>query len=401
MFQRNDLKKFRSSLLALTLGLSITACGDNDPDPARGVTDPAFALSTLIFNADQSSLYVMLIDSLENPNVALARAREFPGSADMWVHNGFVYVANSEDLSVTKFDIEDGALDARGRVSFSSFGLSSVGFWNNTFVAPDKAYMSNGASAYVVWNPDVMEIAGTIELNAWNPPRGFEVKHSFHDRGSVIRDGKLYHPFYVSDESFYLHQMTSFIAVIDIETDSVDEVLSAPCPGLDFVTRDEDDNLYFSSWVFAAGGATVLQQPETCISRLPAGSNTLETWSSFKNLTGGLEGAALYYVGDGTGVMTALDPSHFTGDAQDAAAVTSGVNWRLWSVDFQTKSASVIEEIDWNTGAHYSWPVGRDDIMLLGDFATTTAYRHAQSSHQTPTELFEVTGWAIRIFDLP
>ncbi len=389
--------------MVLTLAMSVATGGCSDDDSDSDVGGQAFALSTIVFGPDQSSLFVLLLDSLEDANTDLANAREFPGSADMWVHNGFVYIGNNEDLSVTKFAVEGGQLVQQSRVSFSSFGPTSVAFWNNSFVALDKAYMSNGPNEYIVWNPDSMETLGTIELDDWAPPSGFVARHGFHDRSAVIRDGKLYHPFYFSDESFFLHHTTSFIAVVDIETDTVEEVLEAPCPGLDYVTRDDDDNLYFSSWVFAAGGAAVLEQPKTCIVQLAAGSSMPAVWSGFDALTSGLEGAALYHVGDGMGIFAALDPDRATGDASDAAAVTFGAHWRLWTVRFDDHSATLIEEVDWNAGAHYSWPLGNEDILLLpkGDFSATTAYRYELGGNASLTELLDTGGWAIRVFALP
>ncbi|MEN0067625.1 MAG: hypothetical protein AAGA48_36170, partial [Myxococcota bacterium] len=380
-----------------------TVPGGTTPTDGTAEGGPAYALSTLVFGPDQTSLYVMLIDSLDNPDVDLANAREFPGAADMWVHDGFVYVANGEDLTMTKFAVEDGELVEQDRIGFGASGATNVAFWNNTFVASDKAYLSLGVDGYVIWNPDAMEITGSIDLDAWNPPDNFVARHGFHDRSTALRDGKLYHPFYASDPSFFVQLQTSSIVVIDVETDTVEDIVDVPCPGLDFVTRDESDNLYFSSWVFAAGGAAVLDQPQTCISRLEAGSDAFDTWSSFRDLAGGLEGAALYYTGDGTGILAALDPTNVTKNGEDAAAVTFGANWRMWSVDFDNISASRIEDIDWNAGAHYSWPVDDGNIMLLaeGDFSATTAYQHSTELAQSPAELFEIQGWTIRIFDLP
>ena len=82
--------------------------------------------------------------------------------------------------------------------------------------------------------------------------------------------------------------------------------------------------------------------------------------------------------------------------------MTSGANWRIWSVDFRDKTASVIEDIDWNAGAPYSLPLGDDNILLLaeGDFSATTVYRHGQDGGRALVELFEVPGWSFRLFDL-
>lgn len=64
--------------------------------------------------------------------------------------------------------------------------------------------------------------------------------------------------------------------MVDTELDEVIDVLEAPCPGLDFATRDESVNLCFSSLVFAPRGAALLEQPATCVVKIASGASEVE-----------------------------------------------------------------------------------------------------------------------------
>src|SRR5688572_3855925 len=56
-------------------------------------------------------------------------------------------------------------------------------------------------------------------------------------------------------------------------------------------------------------------------------------------------------------------PSSVAGDPQ---SVANGNNWRFWSYDRGSGSASVLEGIDWNSGGAYAlthpWSVSRDAL---------------------------------------
>jgi hypothetical protein len=122
-----------------------------------------------------------------------------------------------------------------------------------------------------------MEITRTIPLPALTAPaQGLQLMNGYSDRSAVVRDGRLYQPLYWTDETYFEFAPSSPIAVIDLATDTVLGTLDAPCPGLDFATQAENGDLYFSSWIFAAGGAAVIAQPATCVARIPAGGSQPE-----------------------------------------------------------------------------------------------------------------------------
>lgn len=357
-----------------------------------------YALSSITFTTEGSTTYVSLLDSLDVPHVDFDSAREFSGTADIWVHDGALYVSELETLTITRFSLSDGQLVEGPRLSFANYGLTDFGFWLNTFVAADKAYFLNGAGEYVIWDPQAMEIIGSIALPELAPRASLEAFPAYADRSTLVRDGLLYQPFYYTDDSFFAYDPASSIVVIDIETDQVVDVLDAPCPGIDFATRDDDDNLYFSSWVYAPGAAAVLDQPTTCVAKLAAGSDTPSKLFDLPALTAGREGGAFRYLGDGKALMSVLHDEHST--ASDVSEIAFGGNWQFWLYDLASDSAIQVDNFDWNAGAAYDVRLSGEPHMLVpsADYASTRLFAIDTNGGARPR--LESQGWSLRLFGL-
>lgn len=358
-----------------------------------------YAVSSLVFSPETTSTYVSLIDSLTPQSVSLEDSYEFTGTGDLWVNAGEVFVADSESVTVTKYAVEGRDLVDRDRLSFAAYGLTSLGFWLNKFISPTKAYLLNGASEVIVWNPESMEITGTIPLPEIEVPVGFQVFNGYSDRAAVVRDGKLYQTLYFTDESFFQYTPSSAIAVFDVETDQLLQVLDAPCPGLDYATQDDNGDIYFSAWVYAPGGAVALNQPSTCVVRIPSGSDTPEVAFTLADVTDGREGGVMTYLGDGHALISVLHDERveLTPDT-DPSAVAFANNWRFWNYDIETGTAEPIESIDFNAGAQYSFDIDGTTRMLvaLADYSATDVYD--VTTEGEVTKAFGTTGWAVRLF---
>jgi hypothetical protein len=392
-------------------GVSASAAGTGGSSPSEpvgtalaggaGGSAPAgsvYVLSTLLFGAEGTLGYVSVLGSLEPQVVDQDQAREFSGTADVWVHEGFVYVSNDESFTITKFSVEGNALVEQGVVSFAAYGLAGFGFWLNTFVAPNKAYYLNDTLEYIVWDPQTMQITGSIELPEPEARDVYRLFPGYSDRAAVIRDGLLYQPFYWTDDSYFQYAQDSRIAVIDVATDSVVRTLDVPCPGLDYATVDTSGNAYFSSWVYAAGGAAVLSQPSTCVVELPVAGEPRVAFD-FPGVTDGRQGAAMRVLGNGRALLSVLHDERFRASkTPDASALTFADNWRFWSYDLSTGSASPVEGIDWNAGAQYSFDIDQTTYTLVADadYSATVVYDIGDGQALTP--VIETRGWATRLF---
>jgi hypothetical protein len=378
------------------LTIVLAACSPEEGPEGTLGDGPVYVLGTMVFGPEGTTSYISLLDGLEPGSVDLAQAREVSGLADVWVHEGSVYVAESERLTITKFALQGGELVQQQAVSFADYGLTDMGFWLNTFATPTRAYLSNGPGELVAWDPQRMEIVGTVVLPV-EEREGFRMYPGYSDRAAVVRDGLLYQPRYWTDDTYFQFTEDSRVAVVDVQTDTVLDDLAVDCPGIDHAALDEEGTLWLSSWVFAPGGAAVLDQPATCVATLPVGGAP-QTVFSVGELTEGREGGALRPLGAGKAVLSVLhDEEAPVTDPPDVAAVTYGPHWRLWSVDLDSQQASPLEEPGWSSGAQYTVTLDGSTYMLVaaGDYTSTTLY---DLGADPPAPLLDTPGWSVRLF---
>ncbi len=392
---------------AALLGLSSSACSDDDSSDPAGTgssTGPLYAVVTQLASSEEALSYLKTLDGLEPQKVDLDDSREFTGLADAWVWEGALYIAEQETMEITKFSVEGSELVAEESVNFGDYGLDALAFWVNAFVSPTKAYVVNGTTEYIVWNPKTMEIEGTVPMPELEEKDGLEPFASYTDRSIAVRDGLFYHPFYYTNDDYFEYAQNSSIAVYDIETDELVRVIDAPCPGLDQVTQDEEGNLYFSPWTYAPAAAALAGQPSACVVKIAPESNEAELVFSPKDATGGLEGGVFRYTGDGKGMLAVFDPDHASEeDMEDPQSVAWGNNWKFWSYDLETQEADENDSIGWNAGSAYGSVIdGKSYIYMPTDNGTdeggSTIFDI--SNPNEAKELFTVDGWTMRLIKL-
>ena len=409
-------KRFSSAWLLASLALLAAAplgCGnDNEKDEDGGggaggnaatTEDPKYVVGSVVFSPEGETSYLNIVDSLEPQTLDYEKALELPGWADLWTHEGFLYVTSRENSTVTKYTITD-ANDfvEEGKISFTGYGEVDVAFWSNTFVAADKAYMINGTGNYVIWNPLTLEITGELELPELPEHAPFLLRAGTLDRSNVIRDGKLYQPMYWSDADYAQFSPDSRVVVIDIATDSVDEVIDVPCAGIDIGTKDDDDNLYFSTWTSGVYEPLLLGADPNCVAKIAAGENTATNGFTYADIAEGREGAAVRGFRDGRLLLSIFydEKVDFTAEDADPWELLGGSNWRTWLYDPADGSAEEVAELDWNSGATYVFPIDELHYVLVPstDYAATTVVALDADLKATPA--FDLQGWGTRLFKL-
>jgi hypothetical protein len=361
--------------------------------------ESAYAVGTVTFADDGSTGYLLMERDLGfgGDELSIADAREFPGESDFATHQGALLVASGDEPAIMKYEVSDDlSLEETASISFANYGLLSAAFWYNQFVADDKAYMANGPSEIVVWNPQTMRIEDTIDLPELEEHDGLGVVTGLFDRSSVVHDGKFYLPLYWTDENYAYRSGDSVVVVIDIASNTVASTIPVDCPGLDYATIDDDGILHFSNWTGGAGTYWVLDSAQTCIASIDPETEEVET-TTFASIADGHEGAAFKYAGNGKFVMSVFDEERADiENADDPFEPVGGLNWQLWSYDPKSGNAAPIEDVDWNSGAiiHADFD-GQLYSMVPGEgYATTTVYavgdNHAEAA-------FGITGWSYRL----
>jgi hypothetical protein len=377
--------------------------GDSDGGDAaidEPVRDTKYVVGSVVFGPESQTTYINVLDSLEPQTVDYGQAIELPGWGDLWAHEGFLYVTDGESPIVTKYAItEGGELEEEATISFATYGEVDAAFWSNTFVAPDKAYMIDGVGGYVIWDPLAMEITGTFDLPQLPEHEPFLLRAGTLDRANVIVGGKLYQPMYWSDADWAVFAPDSVIVVIDIATDSVDQVIDVPCSGLDIGTADDEGNLYYSTWTGGVYQPLVLGDPGNCIAKLVAGEGEASNAFTFADIADGREGAAVRHFRDGKLLLSVFHDERFDfADYEDPWEPIAEPNWRTWLYDPETESASLVESLDWNSGATYVHAVDGLHYVMVPDanYEATTVV--ALDENLDARDVLELNGWGMRLF---
>jgi len=404
---RFDVKRLKFSefvgaaLLAASL-LSV-ACGDDDTNDAPAANGgqggsafasagsggdvgegSLFAVPTQVYGADfaTSTSYVPVVPSLDVARIGIDQARELDGRASVATVGKWLFIASSSSPVVQRFEVAaDGALTAAGSLNFANYGLPeyfSIDAWGAVFVNAEKAYIFNGSDgSHIVWNPSTLEILGEI------PAPGVMKAGYDLESVAVVRGNRMYRIFTLLNyDSWEFLPEPQYLAVYDTQGDTqLELVQESRCPQLysrPFV--DEAGDIYFSGWVWTPGLTLTTDYPASCALRIRADEDTFDQdWqlNFAQDVTDGREAGILRYLGEGRALLDVFHDERVTVDGDtDAQELSNTANWRLWSLDLETKQGGPVEDLDYKAGGYTDVQVdGRTFLMVPnGDYSETTAY---------------------------
>jgi hypothetical protein len=393
---------FARYILVVCAALGLVACGGGDDD-GGAVSDVYYPTSSVVFSDQGQQTYVQMLPSIEAQTIDPSTAREFPGWADIWVHDGALLVADGEAPTIDRYRVEpDGALTEDGRVSFADYGASTAAFWGHLFVSPTKVYWFDTAGrTVVIWDPTTMTITRSFPFPELANRGGLTLAGPTADRSSVVRGDRAYVPFYWADWTNYVLSEDSVVLVFDTTTDTLLDVISVPCPELNFVSVDDVGTIYFSNWGYSVMPTLLDGKARACAVRIPPGSDQLDAgWKlTFADVTEGREAATLRWIGGGKALFTVFHQERveLTPDA-DRYGLTDSANWTLWSYDLATGAAAPFEGLGWHSAGLYGTRVDDKAILSVpsGDYASTATYTLAADG--TVAKLWESVGWQTRLF---
>jgi hypothetical protein len=268
-----------------------------------------------------------------------------------------------------------------GSLNFGNYGLPeyfSIDAWGAVFVNEEKAYIFNGSDgSHVIWNPTTMEITGEI-------PGPDIVEEGYNlESVAVVRGNRMYRIFtFLNYDTWEFLAEPQYLAVYDVEDDELlDLALETRCPQLynrPFV--DENDDIYFSGWVWTPGLTLTGDYPKSCALRVKAGEDSFdEAWQlNFADeVTDGREAGMLRYLGDGKALLDVFHHERVQiDDDTDAQELANTGNWRLWTIDLEDKSGGPMEAFDFKAGGYTDILVdGRTFLMVPNaNYSETTAY---------------------------
>lgn len=381
---------------ALTLSATLVGCSASEEPAVEGEFAHVYATSAIVFNDEGETAYVSVLPDLEREEISFDEAREYPGWASVYGSQGKLFVSDGEAPTMRRFDVTgSGELVQPEAVSFLDYGAAFAG---GAFLSPGKAYLF--AETGVIWDPAAMEITGTFDLPDVEDHAGGQAysglatgrQFAAHgNRAYVATNWANWDTYEVSEESL--------IVVLDTDNDEVVATLPAPCPYLDVATVDDDGYVYFSNWPYSVPQTLLYGKRKACAVRIAPGAEELdESWSlQFDEVTGGHEGAALRYLGDGKALFVAYDESRLDGTAPEEypGELADRANWQFWTIDLKTLDASPVDGLDWSAGGYYMSRVGDRSFVLApsDDYSSTTFYEVLTDG--TAERRFVGEGWSL------
>ena len=389
--------------LAFLSFLATVSCGGTDDNPTSAPSSlepdgvkPLYALLSLVSTTNSNASYVSLFPSPDFKDVNLGGAREFPGASGLDTVNGKLFVSSGDGPTVMRFGITEGLTwKDEGDINFGNYGPSAA-LWGNGF-GNSKGYMTFNATERVVWDPSSLTIRGKNAADAKlvRDRDGLTVRAAY-DRALVTQGTELYWPYYWSDNSYLRFSQTSQIAVYDTASDQIRSLIDAPCPGLDFASKDEDGNLYFSNWVFAVAQPSFDgNAPQTCAVRVKAGQTTIDPdfRVNFPAVTEGRQATAFHYIGQGKAFFAVFHKELVPPGMSPLDAI-QGAYWRFWTYDMATGTAKPLEGIEPFAGGYRPAKIDGRTFLLLPrkDYSSSITYELFPDG--TVKALFESPGWA-------
>jgi hypothetical protein len=415
-----------SLLPTLALALSLPACvtSESTPNTRNNASDTvggadgggktqaadagaqqaahAYALQTMIYNPDDTvTSYVVLTDTLElTGELSLDEAREFPSYAFITTVGGKLLVSSGEEPVITQFDIaKDHVWKEQASLSFANLGVESwgAGFERHWFLDEHTAYLTLEVTSRIIWDPTSFEILDIKEDTKLNRKRDGLTLDATFNRPPRDLQGPVLKAFFYHDEDWVQFGERTAIAVYDPETHEERAILDVPCPALEVMSQDEQNNTYFSPWTFGPQAALFGQGPELCIRRVKSDATLDEEWTpDLTTWTGGRPVMVFRYWGNGKAIGSVLHTDEVDGDYSagfdEELAQQLNSHWRLWLFDLETQTARPIQGIG-NTSSGFNMEIMDERAFVFvtdPEWSQTTVYEIEQDS--AATARFTVNG---------
>jgi hypothetical protein len=388
--------------LAVFSGCSNGSGGLSDAE--NSTDEPVYALTALVWADDGPTGYVALTHDVDIEAVSLADAREFSGYTSAAVADGHLLVNPSwEDLTIERYRITDDlGWSAAGTLSFANEGPEAVSFHTQYLRRDHAAYLDVDVTGRVLWDPiDFMILSARTDTALALQRDGLDLFANLNRTQFVFADTIL-RPFSYHDQDWFRWASDTQIVVYDTTTHEPSDVLEAPCPGLDSITRDEADNTYLGTWEYSALQPLMGTGAAPCTVRLTPDNALDRSWNAdLTGMTAGRHVVNFRYVGGGKAIAAVLHAEEY-GDGFDFTRLIENTDdfWataarfhRLWMFDVTARTAAPITGIDAfefvNPGFFHASIDGRT-FVFLGDgnngsnnVGETVVYELDASAHAT------------------
>lgn len=400
---------FRSPfLIAAAL---VAACGpvaepDEDDDKQQQETTK-YLVHSAVETDNVRTNYFSLVDSIAAlDELDYASSLELPGRPRVYASKelDIVVIGDAETLTLTRYEVKDGALVAGDSFSLQPFGVTSLGAQAVLFLSETKAYYKDNAQMQVIaWNPTTMEVTSEEPIKLPSELVKAGLRNSLSQWAS--RDGEAYFTVGWSAATYDRVEPGTVLVSIDPETDAVTTTPESRCRGLS-KTANHDGDLYFFSDVinglgYVVNGATDGGQKD-CILRIKQGATTFD--ADYLGTTDGAFGEG--HVGSITSVSA-------DGEAWVAVADLSitpnapgttynkwySAGWSWWHLPLATLTGATRVEGEPGAFSSFTFATGSDFFVnrSAADYSTSS---FIELSSGTPTEGLSFPGFLLDVVEV-
>lgn len=372
-------------------GEQVTTPGENDTTDVGEPEAPAqYAVFGFTFTDMGQVSYMAVVDSLDpgtQVNLSSALTGQWGSFAPSPDRDGVVYIGDGESPTLVKYRVGvDGSIEQLGELSFANEGLTAAAGVRNAihFVSATKAYFIDATTQQaIIWNPDVMEVAGSIDMSGLGE-EGLSVGGNFVHR---VDDRLILSVRYFREDDSA--EQLGRIAIIDTTTDTVSYDSQTACGNLAWSVVSSAGDVYFVSHtaqaVAVAAGTAGDPASPPCMVRMRRGSDGFDEdyYVDLQGLTGREAGGLTQGVGDTAYLLVRRDDADPI-TKENAPMANRLPDWEYHALTLGDEAGSLSRVAGMDAGAAYGLSfeavVGAATeptphiVLVAGDFSQGTFF---------------------------
>ena len=274
-----------SARVITTTNAASPAPVEDDGAPPGDITGgaesgPALLVAVIVESPEARNVYVGAVPEVPTGELDYSGFLEF-GSIDVATFGGYIFVWDREPGRMTRFSVNaDLSLSEGPTLSFERYGAAGGG--ENVFVSASRSYLlSPQLDTIVVWDPERMEITGTIPVSLPGPPGGTggpsqSGYETFAHKGQLVGDRVIWQVISADFENERTIEHAATLAVASATTDEPVRVIQdTRCAGANGGYVDAVGDYYVRAdgyWGFFAAYGLDAPSVRTCTLRVRAGA---------------------------------------------------------------------------------------------------------------------------------
>ena len=372
-----------ASWIACCLGA--VGCSSNDSNsnaPPPSNDGPMYAVTGRVYSPDFSQVtsLLWLVRDIDAGEAKLDQAIELPGGASIWgvPQTGVFYVVSSEQLTVSKYRLNNGRPEVQGKLGLGGVGIAALLGENMLFHGPDKGFLFDPKSGQVLeLDLAAMQIVRRISLS---DVLVAGADNTFFSQNGFYKFGNRFVTSVYGTSANYDHVAPESKILFFDPTNGTLEVKKAPCGGLLYTVGAPNGDVYFASDPYVASVYLISpdHSPAPCLARLAAGQDALQPSIVALNDVTGAPSGGLIPGSNGDAYVRVLDRTLYSpapgATYQSAFSATAWQTWRI-SLD-NTKPAERTDAAPLAGGITVFEVDGQAyENVSTANFATTTLRR--------------------------